>query len=52
MYTFSVQTNKLGERVVSRIVSEDGDIAIIIAQHHEEVAAWLVRLMNEGGLYT
>ncbi len=47
MYTFKAQTNKMGDKVVTRIVGEDGDVAIVIAQHHEEVAAWLVRLMNE-----
>lgn len=47
MYTFTVQTNKMGDRVVSRIVSEEGDIAIVIAIHHEEIAAWLVKLMND-----
>ena len=49
MYQFVTRTNKLGEAVVSTIIDQEGrEVAIITAEHHEEVATWLVGLMNEG----
>lgn len=47
MYSFHTQVNKLGQQVISRIVDQDGaEVAIIIAEHHGEIATWLVALMN------
>ncbi len=47
-YSFTVKVNKIGAHVCSFIRDHTGaDVVIVTAENHEEIAAWLISLMND-----